>query len=137
MGGGLAAVSHCPRPRHRAPDRTQLLPRQVISGRDATAQDLFTYCLKSKTLSNEERKPYWSALQALVHSEPAFSGFNGCLTYKFFCVKTKFIPVPSRFVVFLFFFVMSDSKINFIIIQCVKAIYLFLIVFLREEVEYL
>lgn len=32
---------------------------------------------------------------------------------------------------------MSDSKINFIIIQCVKAIYLFLIVFLREEVEYL
>lgn len=47
MGGGLAAVSRGASPRRRAPDRTQLLPRQVISGGDATAQDAATDCLKS------------------------------------------------------------------------------------------
>ena len=46
VGGGVAAVSLRASPRHRAPDRTQLLPRQDISGGDATAQDASTVCLK-------------------------------------------------------------------------------------------
>lgn len=48
VGGGLAAVSRGTGQRHWAPGWTKLLPRQVISGRDATAQDISTECLKSE-----------------------------------------------------------------------------------------
>lgn len=50
VGGRLAAVSHRSGPRHRAPDGTELLPRQVISGGDATAQDVSTHLLNTETM---------------------------------------------------------------------------------------
>lgn len=43
VGGGLGEISRCTSSRCRAPDGTQLLPRQVISGGDATAQDVPTH----------------------------------------------------------------------------------------------
>lgn len=46
VGGGLAAASRGPSARCWAPDRTELLPWQVIGARDATAQDTSTDCLE-------------------------------------------------------------------------------------------
>lgn len=47
MGPGVGPVPCFPGPRHRAPDWTQLLPQQDISGGNATAQDIFTDFLRS------------------------------------------------------------------------------------------
>lgn len=53
MGGRLAEAPHRSSARHRAPYRTQLLPRQVISGRDTADEDISTHLLNSQTLSSE------------------------------------------------------------------------------------
>lgn len=42
VGGGLAAAPRGPGARYRAPEWPELLPRQAIGGRDATAQDFYT-----------------------------------------------------------------------------------------------
>lgn len=42
VGGGLAAAPCGPSARYRAPDWTELLPRQAFGGRDTTAQDFYT-----------------------------------------------------------------------------------------------
>lgn len=49
MGGGLAAAPRVPSARHRAPDWTELLPRQAVGGGDARAEDFYTQCTKSLT----------------------------------------------------------------------------------------
>lgn len=46
VGGRVDAVPRRSGPRHWAPDGTQLLPRQVISGKDAAAQDISLQSVK-------------------------------------------------------------------------------------------
>jgi len=113
MGGRLAAVSHSAGPRHRAPGGTQLLPRQVISGRDATAQDVATDCVKSETLSNEAFISSWSHIGLHHRPKSTWTQFTGasfvkvswkCCPFGFICL----IPPPPKC----------------IIGQCVIAVYL-------------
>jgi hypothetical protein len=52
MGPGVGPVPCFPGPRHRAPDWTQLLPQQDISGGNATAQDIFTDFLRFQEVAS-------------------------------------------------------------------------------------
>lgn len=56
VGGGLAAAPRVPSARHRAPDWTELLPRQAVGGGDARAEDFYTQCTKPLTEAVMSRK---------------------------------------------------------------------------------
>lgn len=51
VGGGLDAAPCGPSARYRAPDWTELLPRQAIGGRDARAQDFYTQSTNTTTVN--------------------------------------------------------------------------------------